>query len=112
MVMEKYKGDNFLCFTFPMSNFLIAGNVGYASSAAKLSASPPRPPSAAPNTVATIDRSKEQDGSEIRIVNSGTYPVVFSKADPTFQLPADVKLSPGGSATFHYNGRIGKFTLK
>lgn len=82
--MEKYKGDNFLCFTFPMSNFLIAGNVGYASSAAKLSASPPRPPSAAPNTAATIDRSKEQDGSEIRIVNSGTYPVVFSKADPTF----------------------------
>jgi len=58
---------------------------------------------------ATIVAGKEQDGSQIRIVNAGSFPVVFGP-DGNLRLPAAVKVPPGGSISFRYNGGIGKFT--
>ena len=60
---------------------------------------------------ATIDAAKEQDGSEIRIVNSGAFPVVFN-SDNNLRLPAPVKLDPGGSADFRFEAAIGRFTAQ
>jgi hypothetical protein len=61
---------------------------------------------------ATVDASKEQDGSEVQIVNAGSNPVSFV-TDSNLSLASSVTL-PGGvlsSATFVYHASIGKFTL-
>jgi len=57
---------------------------------------------------ATIDASKEQAGSEVRIVNAGSFPVVFA-SDGNLSLAAPVKVAAGGSVSFRYNGSIRKF---
>lgn len=61
---------------------------------------------------ATIDASKEQNGSQVQIVNAGSSAVTFA-ADTNLSLSGPVTL-PGGSAssaTFLYNATLGKFTL-
>jgi hypothetical protein len=59
----------------------------------------------------TIDASKEQSGSQIRIVNTGSFPVVFH-SDSNMSLSAPVTVAPGGSAGFQFNGGVGKFKLQ
>jgi hypothetical protein len=60
------------------------------------------------SVTATIDASKEQGGSEIRIVNAGSFPVVFAP-DGNLSLAAPVKVAAGGSVSFRYNDSIRKF---
>ena len=60
------------------------------------------------SVTATIDAGKEQGGSEIRIVNAGSLPVVFAP-DGNLSLAAPVKVAAGGSVSFRYNDSIRKF---
>jgi len=60
------------------------------------------------SVTATIDASKEQGGSQVRIVNTGSFPVVFA-SDANLSLAAPVKVLAGGSASFRYNDSIRKF---
>lgn len=192
-IVDKYNAYNFLSFTFPMKNFLIARNAGYATAAGKslesvyvlnpgymtgnfvwnnvtVQENVWRFPGAsnytfyttqgpawglvtaknviwgadtcigctygdvnhgrvdlsnktiiepygpvvyvtgnATSVTATIDAGKEQDGSQIRIVNAGSFPVVF-RSDTNLRLEAPVTVPPGGSASFRFNGGLGKFT--
>jgi hypothetical protein len=57
---------------------------------------------------ATIDAAKEQDGSQIRIVNAGSFPVVF-QSDTNLRLASPVSVPPGGSISFRYHGAIHRF---
>ena len=60
---------------------------------------------------ATLDASKELDGSNVQIVNSGVAPVTFN-SDRNLTLSSPVTLNPaGGSATFHFNGGTGTFSI-
>jgi parallel beta helix pectate lyase-like protein len=66
---------------------------------------------AAPVT-ATVDASKEQDGSQVQIVNAGSQSITFA-SDANMSLSAPVTL-PGGvnsSTIFYFNAELGKFTL-
>ena len=59
---------------------------------------------------ATLDASKELDGSQVRIVNSGTAPVTFH-TDQNLTLSSPVTLNPGGgSVTFYYSGATGTYS--
>ena len=63
---------------------------------------------AAPIT-ATVDASKEEDGSLVQIVNSGTNAVTFN-SDANLSLASPVTVaSGGGSTTFRYSSALGKF---
>ena len=60
---------------------------------------------------ATLDASKELDGAQVRIVNSGTAPVIFN-SDRNFTLSSPVTLNPGGgSAVFYFSGATGTYSV-
>ena len=61
---------------------------------------------------ATVDPSKEEDGSQVQIVNAGTNAVTFAP-DGNLNIPYPVTL-PGGnssSITFVYSAVLRKYTL-
>jgi len=61
---------------------------------------------------ATVDASKEQDGSQIQVVNAGTQAITFV-SDANLSLSSPVTL-PGGasnSISLVFSARIGRFTL-
>lgn len=59
---------------------------------------------------ATIDASKSQDGSYVKIVNTGSTTVTFS-ADSNMDLSASVALAANQSAIFIYEGSLSKWAL-
>ncbi|MGD0777611.1 MAG: DUF2341 domain-containing protein, partial [Candidatus Solibacter sp.] len=65
----------------------------------------------AQSVTATVDASKEEDGSEVQIVNTGANPVVFT-SDANLSLANSLTVPSGGNALFHFSGTVGKFTLK
>jgi Concanavalin A-like lectin/glucanases superfamily/Domain of unknown function (DUF2341) len=58
---------------------------------------------------ATVDASKEVDGSQLQVVNAGLQPVTFN-SDANLSLGSAVTLAPGGSVTLQYSKALGKFT--
>ena len=60
---------------------------------------------------ATVDSSKEQDGAELQIFNAGKAPVMFAP-DASLNLATPLSLAPGRFVVLHYDGSLGKFTLK
>ena len=62
--------------------------------------------------IATIDASKQEDGSQLQIVNAGSFPISFT-SDSNLSLANSVNL-PGqsnSSVTFVYSSALHKFTL-
>ena len=60
---------------------------------------------------ATLDASKELDGSQVQVVNSGTAAVVFN-SDRNLTLSSPLTLYPGGgSALFHFSGATGTYSV-
>ncbi len=59
---------------------------------------------------ATVDASKEEDGSQVQIFNAGTSPVSFS-SDNNLSLPSTYSLQPGNSLNLLYSAAAGRFTL-
>ena len=59
---------------------------------------------------ATVDASKEEDGSQVQIFNAGGNPVNFS-SDNNLSLPSTYSLQPGSSLNLLYSAAVGRFTL-
>jgi hypothetical protein len=60
---------------------------------------------------ATLDASKELDGSQVQIINSGIAPVIFN-SDRNLTLSSPVTLNPGGgAATFYFSGATGTYSV-
>ena len=57
---------------------------------------------------ATIDATRERDGSEVRILNVGSQAVTFVP-DSNISMGAPMTLFTGDSLTFHYVGSLGKY---
>jgi protocatechuate 3,4-dioxygenase beta subunit len=59
---------------------------------------------------ATVDASKEEDGSQVQIFNAGTNAVSFS-SDNNLSLASAYSLQPGSSLNLVYSAAVGRFTL-
>ena len=64
----------------------------------------------AANVTATVDASKEEDGAQVKVVNSGTASVTFV-SDANLSLPFIYTLPVGGSLTLTYSASLGKYTI-